>query len=100
MFVSGIPFLVTKLRGITFFTGEFLPTRRTAYLAKCLRKVLYLYAKGGFLANVCLMGREFKAVKEHLPLVELNTTAAREHVPEIEGGIRQIKEKTRAYASE
>ena len=100
MFVSGIPFLVTKSRGIKFFTGEFVPTCRVAYLAKCLRKVLYLYAKGGFLVNVCLMDREFEAVKEHLPLVELNITAAREHVPEIEREIRQIKTKTRAYASE
>ena len=100
MFVSGIPFMVTKSRGIKFYTGEFLPTREAVHPANCLRKVLYLYAKGGFIVNVCLMDREFEAVKKHLPLVEINTTAAREHVPEIESGIRRIKEKTRAYESE
>ena len=46
------------------------------------------------------MDREFEAVKEHLPLVEINTTAAREHVPKIESGIRRIKEKTRCFSSE
>ena len=100
MFVCGIPFLVTRSRGIKFYTGEFIPNRKAGQLAKSLRKVLYLYAKGGFLVNCCLMDREFEAVKEHLPLVEINTTAAREHVPEIESGIRRIKEKTRCFSSE
>ena len=45
------------------------------------------------------MDREFEAVKEHLPLVEMNTTAAREHVPDIETGIRRVKEKVRAFSS-
>ena len=100
MFVSGMPFLVTKSQGIKIYTGEFLPTRAAEHLANCLREVLYLYAKGGFLVNICLMDREFEAVKKHLPLVEINTTAAREHVADIENGICRIKEKTRAYESE
>ena len=65
MFVCGIPFLVTRSRGIKFYTGEFIPNRKAGQLAKSLRKVLYLYAKGGFLVNCCLMDREFEAVKEH-----------------------------------
>ena len=40
-----------------------------------------------------------KKIKDALPLVEVNTTAAREHVPEIERHIRTIKERVRATTS-
>ena len=53
-----------------------------------------------YVVNVCLMDREFQTFKAHLPLVEINVTAAREHVPEIESGIIRIKEKTQAFTSE
>ena len=43
---------------------------------------------------------EFEKVKDVLPLVEVNTTAAREHVPEIERHIRTIKERVRATTSQ
>ena len=100
MFVCGIPFLVTHLRGIKCFTGEFLPGRKAGQSANSLRKVIYLYAKGGYVVNACLMDREFETVRKHLPLVEVDVTAAREHVPEIESGIRRMREKTRACTSE
>ena len=44
-------------------------------------KVVYGYARGGFVVNLILMDMEFEKVKDALPLVEVNTTAAREHVP-------------------
>ena len=47
-----------------------------------------------------LMDMEFEKVKDELPLVEVNTTAAREHVPEIEGCIRTIKERVRSATSD
>ena len=47
-----------------------------------------------------MMDREFEPVKELVPLVEINTTAAREHVGLIERQIRIIKEKTRASSSQ
>ena len=100
MFVAGIPFLVTYSRGIKFTTCEFIPSRTARQLANSLRKVTHLYARGGFIVNVCLMDREFEAVKKFLPLVEVNTTAAREHVPEIESKNRRIKEKVRALSSD
>ena len=46
------------------------------------------------------MDGEFRAVQKLLPLIELNITAAREHVPEIESGIRRVKEKVRCFSSE
>ena len=56
-------------------------------------KVVYGYARGGFVVNLMLMDMEFETVKDELPLVEVNTTAAREHVPEIERRIRTIEER-------
>ena len=47
-----------------------------------------------------MMDREFEPVKDLVPLVEINTTAAREHVGLIERRIRVIKEKMRASGSQ
>jgi hypothetical protein len=41
------------------------------------------------------MDMEFEKVKTELGLVDVNTTAAREHVAEIERGIRLLKERAR-----
>ena len=46
------------------------------------------------------MDMEFEKVKDMVPLVEVNTAAAREHVGLIERAIRHLKEKTRATTSE
>ena len=62
-------------------------------------KVVYGYARGGFVVNLMLMDQEFEKIKDVLPLVEVNTTAAREHVPEIERNIRTIKERVCATTS-
>ena len=96
MFVAGVPFFVTYSRKIKFTTGEFLPRRTARQLANSLKKVLYLYARGGFIVRLCLMDREFEPVKDLVPLVEINTTAAREHVGLIERRIRVVKEKNKS----
>ena len=44
------------------------------------------------------MDREFEPVKDSVPIVEINTTAAREHVGLIERRIR-VEKKTRASSS-
>ena len=43
-----------------------------------------LYVRGGFIVNLALMDKEFDAIKEYAPFLQINTTAAREHVGEIE----------------
>ena len=75
-------------------------TRTAGQLAKSLMNVVYAYARGGFVVNLALMDMEFKKINDELPLVEVNTTAAREHVPEIERQIRQIKERVRSATSD
>ena len=91
---------MTHSRKIKFTTVEFLPRRTARQLANSLKKALYLYARGGFIVRLCLLDREFEPVKDLVPIVEINTTAAREHVGLIERRIRVVKEKTRASSSQ
>ena len=58
MFVSGIPFLVTFSRNIKFRTTECVPRRTAKLLAKSIKKVIALYACGGFIVNLALMDKE------------------------------------------
>ena len=46
------------------------------------------------------MDREFEKVRDLVPLVEVNTTAAREHVAVIEQKIWHVKERVRSTTSE
>ena len=54
------------------------------------------------LLSVCLvmMDMEFEKIKDDFDRVEVNTTAAREHVGEIERGIRLVKERSRCVISD
>ena len=42
--------------------------------------IVKLYARGGFLICLVLMDTEFEKIKDKVVLVEVNNTAAREHV--------------------
>lgn len=95
MLVSGIPFLVTLSRGIRLCTAEYMPTRTADQLGSGLKKVLNLYRRGGFIVRVILMDMEFESLSDVLELVQVNTTAAREHVSDIERDIRTIKDRAR-----
>ena len=46
--------------------------------------------------QTALMDMEFEKLRDMLPNVTLNTTAAREHVGEIERKIRVVKERARS----
>ena len=45
------------------------------------------------------MHKDFDAVEENFPCLEVNTTAGREHVSEIERELRQVKERVRCTSS-
>ena len=81
-------------------TVEYLPQRTAKQLANALRKVVFLYARGGFVVRHAMMDMEFEKIKDLVPLVKVNTAAAREHVGYIERKIRHLKEKVRAVTSE
>ncbi len=56
-----------------------------------LERVLGIYGKSGFIVQTALMDMEFEKLKDKMMNVRLNTTAASEHVGEIERKIRVIK---------
>ena len=60
---------------------------------------MLLYAQGGYIVKLALMDKYFDAVKEHIPFMEINTTAAREHVAKIEQVMQQVKERVRCKSS-
>ena len=99
MFVSGMPFLVTFSRKIKFRTAEFIPKQTARLTAKSILKVLLIYAQGGYIFKLSLVDKEFDEFKENLPFLEVKTTAAREHVAEIEQELRQVKERVRCTSS-
>ena len=95
MFVNEVPFLTTLSRRIRLFTVEHLSSRSAKQLSSSLNKVIQYYKRANFIVNVILMDQEFDKVVDELPMVEINTSAAREHVGEIERGIRTIKGRCR-----
>jgi hypothetical protein len=99
MFVCGLPFMVSISRKIKFTTAEYLPGRKQPMLIKSLKKILRLYQNRGFKVETDLMDREFECLRDDIPELNLNTTAASEHVPNIERQIRVIKERMRAIKS-
>jgi hypothetical protein len=99
MFVNGLPFLVTSLRGISLVTIEYLKSRTAKRLVDTLERVIRIYSKARFIVQTALMDMEFKQLKDKLPNVTLNTTAAREHVGEVKRKIRLVKERARSTMS-
>jgi hypothetical protein len=95
MFVNGLPFLVTSSRGLSLVMIEHLPSRTAKRLAQTLERVFRIYATAGFVVQMAMMDVEFEKLRTLLPHVALNTTAAREHVGEIERKIRVVKERAR-----
>ena len=90
MFVNGIAFLVSLSRGIRIHTYEHVPNLKALQLSRPIKRIINLYARGGFTVRTIMMDMKFKKVKDQkgMELVDINTTAAREHVGEIERGKR------------
>jgi len=95
IFVDGTAFLITVSRRIKFITAEHVQVRTATSLSKHLTCVLQVYGRAGFKVRTILMDGEFEKVRNLMPCVECNMTAAKEHVSEAERTIRTIKERTR-----
>ena len=83
MFVNGLAFFTTLGRDIRFGTAEHVPSWTAKQLAKSLMKIVKLYALGGFVVPTVIMDGEFEKIKPEVEL-DVNISAAREHVGEIE----------------
>jgi len=51
-----------------------------------------LYLRGGFQVGTMLIDNEFEKLRVLIPILVVNTTAAKEYLPEVERHIRLIKE--------
>ena len=99
MFVNGLPFFVTLSRVIKLITAKFQPSRTAEKLVDSLETVVRIYRRGGYLVKVAMMDMEFVKLEDKSDTL-INTTAAREHVGDIERAIRVIRERCRCVTSE
>ena len=70
---------------------EHIPYHMAAQVSSSLTNIVNVYTRGGLNARVALMDMDFKKVSDYLELVQVNTTATRYHVGEIERGIRVVE---------
>ncbi len=82
MFVNGVPFLVIILQGINLVTAEHMPSCTTTQLAAGIRCAMGLYLRGEFQVCTVLMDKAFEKLRVLIPILVMNTTAAKEHVGE------------------
>ena len=85
MFVNLVPFLVSVSRNINLITIEHAPSPQTASsLGSLLQRIVRVYARAGFTVQTILTEFEFKKVRDYVPMLDVNTPAASEHVGDIE----------------
>jgi hypothetical protein len=96
MFVNGIAFLTMLSQKLQLSTVEQLPLCTDTQLSNSLTKIVRLYACIGFIVRVIMMDQEFDKVEDACNMVEINTTAAPEHVGKIKRFIRTIEECSHA----
>ena len=75
------------------YTCEHVSARTAKQLSKLLRRIVNIYARDVFTICTIMMDQEFEKIKEEdgMEILDINTTAAREHVGEIERAIQYLK---------
>ena len=101
IFVNNLPFLMTLSRNIRFITVEHVKSRSAKQLCISLIRVLCLYGRAGLTVQTMLMDMEADKISDSVVgNVVVNTTAAKEHVAEIERLARTVKERGRCVVSQ
>jgi len=101
VFVNKIPFLLTLSRNICFTTVNHLADRKLTHIFQAFLSVYKVYLNRGFHIVTVHADNEFAPLQALIhdmpggPIV--NLASANEHVPEIEGRIRVVKEQARAH---
>ena len=91
MYVNSLPFVITYWRGI----GLMLNQAATQFACN-LKRNISLYSSAGFIIQTILVDMEFDKFVPEIPDVVVNTSAASEHVAEVERQIRVVKERCQA----
>jgi hypothetical protein len=92
MFVNGVPFLGSLSQGINPVAAEHTPSRTAKQLAAGIRHIMDLYLHGGFQVGTMLINNKFEKLRVLIPILIMNTTVAKEHLPKVERHICLIKE--------
>ncbi len=92
MFLNRVPLFVIVCQGPNLVSAEFLESRTAAQIAKRLQYIAQIYSRAGFIVWTFLLDGEFKAIKDKIPDIMVNTMAANKHVCDIKCKICVIKE--------
>ena len=84
MFILGLVFFITLMRGIRFMTLQYVPCGIAGKLGNDVRNVIKLYSCKGFTCQTTLTDGELKKIKDKLK---------NEYVGEIEWKIHHMKEQ-------
>ena len=92
-------FFLTTSRNIQFLTVHHILNKKHDTIWKCICQANHIYKHRGFKVVHLLTDHEFQLLESRLLSIDinLNTTAASEHSPEIERSIRVIKERARSF---
>jgi len=98
-YVDGQQFLLSTSRNLQFCTVELIRTHTSDLIFAGLGRILNLYKFRDFSVDWILADGQFSPLANRVLTLHatLNTTAAGEHVPEVERLIRVIKERLRAF---
>ena len=101
MFVNEIPFVTTISRHIKFTTVKVIQKRTKSQLSECIKNVVAIYTQRGFKVQHALLDGESVPLRTDLLNMGIyaNFATRNEHLPEIEGQHRVIKEQARACRS-
>ncbi len=95
IFVNGVPFIVSASCEINLITAEYTPSCTAKLLADRIKHIIDLYSCGGYQVGTILMDNKFKKLISLVPMIQINTTARKEHISEIKRQICLIKERGR-----
>ena len=93
MFVNGLPFLLIRLQGVKLIMIDYLPRHTSKIIGEKLKHILHFNNRAGSIVQMALMDKEFDAVKDQCTYLLINTTAAKEHMPEIECTVQTVKDQ-------
>ena len=78
--------------GINLVKAEYTPSCTAKQLAVGITRVMYIYLHADFQVRTALIDNEFEKLRNLVLILIVNTTTAKEHMPEVEQRIRLIKE--------
>ena len=93
MFINKLLFLVSISRGLKFNTVEYLSSKNDIALVTSIDKLVSYYKSHGLHVGTMSVDPEFQFLEENVLSTNLNTTGARDHVPEVERRIQVIRER-------